>query len=45
MGSVLAQEVAGIASPRVALLNVGEEDIKGNAQVKSADQLLKMRQA
>ncbi|MBJ2129004.1 phosphate acyltransferase PlsX [Alteromonas sp. IB21] len=41
MGSVLAQEVAGIASPRVALLNVGEEDIKGNAQVKSADQLFK----
>lgn len=26
---------------RVALLNVGEEDIKGNAQVKSADQLFK----
>ena len=41
MGSVLAQQVAGIASPRVALLNVGEEDIKGNAQVKSADQLFK----
>lgn len=39
MGSVLAQEVAGIADPRVALLNVGEEDIKGNAQVKHADQL------
>ena len=41
MGSVLAQEVSGIASPRVALLNVGEEDIKGNAQVKSADQLFR----
>ena len=41
MGSVLAQEVSGIPSPRVALLNVGEEDIKGNAQVKSADQLFK----
>ena len=41
MGSVLAQQVAGIASPRVALSNVGEEDIKGNAQVKSADQLFK----
>ena len=39
MGSVLAQEVAGIAAPRVALLNVGEEDIKGNAQVKHADQM------
>ena len=41
MGSVLAQEVAGIAAPRVALLNVGEEEIKGNAQVKSADQLFR----
>lgn len=39
MGSVLAQEVAGITQPRVALLNVGEEDIKGNAQVKSAHSL------
>ncbi|MEW9798697.1 phosphate acyltransferase PlsX [Alteromonas sp. CYL-A6] len=41
MGSVLAQQVAGIDSPRVALLNVGEEDIKGNAQVKHADQLFR----
>ncbi|WP_100641104.1 phosphate acyltransferase PlsX [Alteromonas facilis] len=41
MGTVLAQQCAGIESPRVALLNVGEEDIKGNAQVKYADQLFK----
>ncbi|RDV27427.1 phosphate acyltransferase PlsX [Alteromonas aestuariivivens] len=41
MGSVLAQQVAGIDTPRVALLNVGEEDIKGNAQVKYADQLFR----
>ncbi|NDV90036.1 phosphate acyltransferase PlsX [Alteromonas sp. 345S023] len=41
MGSVLAQQLADIERPRVALLNVGEEDIKGNAQVKSADQLFK----
>ncbi|MBO1254959.1 phosphate acyltransferase PlsX [Alteromonas sp. 5E99-2] len=41
MGSVLAEHVAEIPKPRVALLNVGEEDIKGNAQVKSADQLLR----
>lgn len=39
MGTVLAQEIAGIENPRVALLNVGEEEIKGNAQVKYADQL------
>ena len=41
MASVLAQEVSGIEKPRVALLNVGEEDIKGNAQVKIADQLFR----
>lgn len=40
MGSVQAQEVAGIPNPRVALLNVGEEQIKGNDQVKYAAQLL-----
>ncbi|GAC14851.1 phosphate acyltransferase PlsX [Aliiglaciecola lipolytica] len=40
MGSVLAEEVAGIENPRVALLNVGEEQIKGNDQVKFTAQLL-----
>ena len=33
MGSVLAQEQLG-RPPRVALLNVGEEEIKGNAAIK-----------
>ncbi len=41
MGAVQAEEVAGIANPRVALLNVGEEQIKGNDQVKYAAQLLR----
>lgn len=41
MGSVLAEQISGITNPRVALLNVGEEDIKGNAQVKYADQLFR----
>ncbi|WP_034474178.1 phosphate acyltransferase PlsX [Aestuariibacter salexigens] len=41
MGSVLASQVAGIERPRVALLNVGEEDIKGNEQVKLADHILR----
>ena len=36
MGSVLAQAESKIASPKVGLLNIGEEDIKGNEQVKSA---------
>jgi phosphate acyltransferase len=40
MGTVLAHEVAAIAQPRVALLNVGEEEIKGNEEVKRAAQLL-----
>jgi len=39
MGSVVAQ-IQGIARPRVALLNVGTEDIKGNQQVKQAASLL-----
>ena len=39
MGSVLA-EVNGIPRPRVGLLNIGEEDIKGNEQVKNAARLL-----
>lgn len=40
MGSVLASAVSGISSPRVGLLNVGQEEIKGNEQVKDAAQLL-----
>ncbi|MGB5716695.1 MAG: phosphate acyltransferase PlsX [Gammaproteobacteria bacterium] len=40
MGSVLAAAVDGNEHPRVGLLNIGEEDIKGNEQVKKAAQLL-----
>jgi glycerol-3-phosphate acyltransferase PlsX len=40
MGSVLAKAVDGIEAPRVGLLNIGEEEIKGNDQVKQAAQLL-----
>jgi glycerol-3-phosphate acyltransferase PlsX len=39
MGSVAAQSL-GIERPRVSLLNVGTEDIKGNQQVKAAAGLL-----
>lgn len=39
MGSVAAQ-VLGVERPRVGLLNVGTEDIKGNLQVKQAAALL-----
>ena len=40
MGSVLATAVDRNEHPRVGLLNIGEEEIKGNEQVKEAAQLL-----
>lgn len=40
MGSVLASAVHGLDNPRVGLLNIGEEEIKGNDQVKEAARLL-----
>ncbi len=40
MGSELVSAVDGNKSPRVGLLNVGQEDIKGNEQVKRAHELL-----
>lgn len=40
MGASLASAVDNIKQPRVALLNIGQEEIKGNAQVKEAAQLL-----
>ncbi|MDP9110271.1 MAG: phosphate acyltransferase PlsX [Candidatus Eremiobacteraeota bacterium] len=40
MGSAYATAVLGIASPRVAMLSVGEERTKGNAQVLEAVSLL-----
>ena len=41
MGSVYAELMLGIKNPRVGLLNIGEEDIKGNDVVKRAAELLK----
>src|SRR5947208_5027613 len=41
LGSVYARDVMGRPTPGVGLLNVGEEDEKGNAVVKEAHQLLK----
>ncbi|EDP98657.1 phosphate acyltransferase PlsX [Shewanella benthica] len=40
MGSVLCEAVDKNPSPKVALLNVGIEEIKGNDQVQQAGQLL-----
>jgi glycerol-3-phosphate acyltransferase PlsX len=41
LGSVYARDVLGRSAPAVGLLNVGEEDEKGNAVVKEAHQLLR----
>lgn len=40
MGSLMARVIEGIDSPRVALLNVGAEDVKGNEQVRLASHML-----
>jgi len=40
MGSELVKAVDGVARPKVALLNIGQEEIKGNEQVKKAHELL-----
>ena len=41
MGSALVAAVDGIERPTIGLLNIGEEDIKGNDVVKQAADLLK----
>ncbi|OUD12680.1 phosphate acyltransferase [Thioflexithrix psekupsensis] len=40
MGGVLASAVKNVSTPRVGLLNVGEEEIKGNDCVRDAARLL-----
>jgi glycerol-3-phosphate acyltransferase PlsX len=40
MGAELVKAVENIESPKVGLLNIGEEDVKGNEQVKAAAKLL-----
>ena len=42
IGSIYAKSVLGIASPRVALLNIGTEATKGNLQAKAAYELLQV---
>jgi len=41
LGSIYAREVLGIPSPRVALLNNGEEETKGNRLIQETYKLLK----
>ncbi len=40
MGEEVVKAVEGIEKPKVGLLNIGEEDMKGNEQVKAAAKLL-----
>ncbi|HEW97577.1 MAG TPA: phosphate acyltransferase PlsX [Beggiatoa sp.] len=40
MGSVLTQAVDNLPNPRIGLLNIGQEEIKGNERVKEAAKLL-----
>ena len=41
IGSLFAESVYGIGNPRVALLNIGEEETKGNAQATATYALMK----
>jgi glycerol-3-phosphate acyltransferase PlsX len=40
MGSVVAEDMLDVARPRVGLLNIGLEDIKGNETVREAGELI-----
>jgi len=40
MGSEMVSAVDGTSRPRIGLLNIGQEEIKGNEQVKRAHELL-----
>jgi len=41
LGSIYAQYALGIDNPKVGLLNIGEEEEKGNAQCQASIQLMK----
>lgn len=40
MGSIVAADIAGVDKPRIGLLNVGAEDIKGHETVREAAVML-----
>jgi glycerol-3-phosphate acyltransferase PlsX len=44
MGSVLARAVDNNPNPKVGLLNIGEEEIKGHQRIKDANEILKRTQ-
>jgi phosphate acyltransferase len=40
MGAIVARDIYGVALPRIGLLNIGEEDMKGHEVVQAAHALL-----
>lgn len=44
MGDAFARDILDYQSPRVSILSIGEEEGKGNSQVKEAYELLKLAQ-
>ncbi|KUJ72753.1 phosphate acyltransferase [Thiomicrospira sp. WB1] len=44
MGSVLARAIDNNPNPKVGLLNIGEEEIKGHQRIKDANEILKRTQ-
>jgi glycerol-3-phosphate acyltransferase PlsX len=40
MGAIIARDIHGVRSPRIGLLNIGEEDMKGHEVVQAAHALL-----
>jgi phosphate acyltransferase len=45
IGAVFAQRVLGVALPKVALLNIGVEELKGREEIREAAQLLRTDKA
>lgn len=41
MGKVFLENVYGIKNPKIALMSIGEEDVKGNILIKKTNRLLK----
>lgn len=44
MGSVVAADMAGVVRPRIGILNIGEEETKGDSMVQDAARLLSASQ-
>ncbi len=42
MGALLSKNLVGINNPKIALISIGEEDSKGNLQVKKAHEYFKL---